>query len=55
MKKLFSIMTNLQTHYHFKMDSPKLDQYAGGTCLIHDAKHYKENQLQNMLLPSRIS
>ena len=26
MKKFFSIMSNLQTHYHFKLDFPKVDQ-----------------------------
>ena len=25
MKKLFSIMSNLQTHYHFKLDFQKVD------------------------------
>ena len=39
MKKLFSIMTNLSTHYHFKLDFQKMDQHAGGTWLIHGTKH----------------
>ena len=26
MKKLFSIMSNLQTHYHFKLNFHKVDQ-----------------------------
>ena len=29
MKKLFSIMSNLQTHYQFKLDFQKLDQNTG--------------------------
>ena len=35
MKKLFSIMSNLQTHYHFKQDFQKVNQQAGGRWLIH--------------------
>ena len=35
MKKLFSIMSNLQTNYHFKLDFPKMDQHTGGKWLIH--------------------
>ena len=27
-KKLFSIMSNLQTHYHFKLDFHKVDQHT---------------------------
>ena len=34
MKKLFSIMSNLQTHYHFKLDFQKVDQHTGGKWLI---------------------
>ena len=30
MKKLFSIMSNLQTHYHFKLDFQKVDHHTGG-------------------------
>ena len=29
MKKLFSIMSNLQTHYRFKLDFQKVDQHTG--------------------------
>ena len=28
MKKLFSIMSNLQTHYHFKLGFQKVDQHT---------------------------
>ena len=57
MKKLFSIMSNLQTHYHFKLHSPKVDQHTctGGKWLIHGIKHRKDNQLQNLELPCRLS
>ena len=55
MKRLFSIMSRLQTHYHFKLDFQKVDQHTGGKWLIHDGiKHHKENQLQSLELPCRI-
>ena len=31
MKKLFAIVSNLQTHYHFKLDFQKVDQHTRGT------------------------
>ena len=34
MGKLFSIMSNLQTHYNFKIDSQKVDQHSKGKRLI---------------------
>ena len=30
MKKLFSVVSNLQTHYHFKLDFQKVDQHEEG-------------------------
>ena len=54
MKKLFSIMPNLQTHYHFKLYFQKLDQHTGSKWLIwliHDTKHPKDNQLQSLERP----
>ena len=39
----------------FKIDSQKLDQHAGGNWLIHDTKRRKDNQLQSLKLPCRIS
>ena len=39
MKRLFSIMSNLQTHYHLKRDFQKVDQHTGGKGLIHGTKH----------------
>ena len=49
-KKLFFFMSNLQTYYHFK-----LDQHKGGKWLIHGTKRRKDNQLQSLELPCRIS
>ena len=46
MKKLFSILSNLQTYYHFKIDFQNVDQYTGGKWLIHVTQHRKDNQLQ---------
>ena len=35
MKMLFSIMSNLQTHYHFKLHFQKVYQHTEGKRLIH--------------------
>ena len=45
MKNMLSIMSNLQIHYHFKLDIQKVDQHRGGKWLIHNTKHGKENKL----------
>ena len=42
-------MSNLKTYYHFKLNFQKVDQNTGGT------KRRKENQLQSLELPCRIS
>ena len=42
-KKLFSIMSNLRNHYHFKLDFQEVDQHTGGKWEIHGTKHRKEN------------
>ena len=55
MKTLFSIVSHLQTHYHFKLDFQKVDQYTGGMYLIHDTKYRKGNQFLSLELPYRIS
>ena len=34
MKKLFSIMSSLQTDYHCKLDLQKVEQQIGGKCSI---------------------
>ena len=48
-------MSNLQTYYHCKPDVQKVDQHTGGKWLIHDTKRGKDNQLQSLELPCRIS
>ena len=54
-QKLFSLMSNLQTYYHFKLDFQKVDQHTGGKWLIHGTKRRKDNQLRSLELPCRIS
>ena len=39
----------------FKTDFQKVDQHAGGKWLIHDTKRRKDNQLQSLKHPCRIS
>ena len=39
----------------FRIDFQKLEQHAGGKWLIHDTKRRKDNQLQSLKLPCRIS
>ena len=51
MKKLFSIMSNLQTPYHFQLNFEKVDQYTGGKVFIHGTKHGKDNQFPSLELP----
>ena len=43
MKMWFSIMSNLQTHYHFKFDLQKVDQHTRGKWFIQSTKHHKDN------------
>ena len=54
-QKLFSLMSNLQTYYHFEPDFQKVDQHTGGKWLIHGTKGRKDNQLQSLELRSRIN
>ena len=54
-QKLFSLMSNLQTYYHFKLDLQKVNQHTGGKWLIHCTKRRKDNQLEGLDLPCRIS
>ena len=49
-EKIFSIMSNLQTHYRFQLDFQKVVQYTGGKWLIHGTKHIKYNLLQSLEL-----
>ena len=51
----FSLMSNLQTYYHVKLDFQKVDQHTGGKWLIHGTKRHRDNQLQSLQLPCRIS
>ena len=39
----------------YKTDLQKVDQHAGGKWLIHDTKIRKDNQLQSLKLPCKIS
>ena len=48
-------MSKLQTYYRFKLDFQKVDQHTAGKWLIHGTKRHKDNQLQSLELPSRIS
>ena len=48
-------MSNLQSHYHFKLDFQKVDQHTEGAWLIHGTKHRKDNQLQSLEITCRIS
>ena len=58
MKELFSIMPNLQTHYHFKLDfqNQNVDQHTGGKWLITAPKTTRTisckdwNSLENILV-----
>ena len=38
-KVLLSIISSLQTYYHFKLDLQKVDQHTWGKWLLHGAKH----------------
>ena len=51
---ILSIMSNLQLNC-LKIDFQKVDQHAVGKWLIHDTKRRKDNQLQSLKLPCRIS
>ena len=48
-------MSNLQPNCCLKFDFQKVDQHAGGKWLIQDTKRRKDNQLQSLKLPGRIS
>ena len=47
--------SNLQPNWCFKIDFQKVDQHVGGMWLIHDPKRRKDNKLQSLKLPCRIS
>ena len=48
-------MWNLQPNCCSKVDFQKVDQLTGGEWLIHDTKRHKDNQLQSLKNPCRIS
>ena len=52
---IISIISNLQPNCCLKVDFQKVDQHAGGKWLIHYTKRRKDNQLQSLKLPCRIS
>ena len=54
-KDSLSIMSTLQHNCCLEFDFQKMDQHAGGKWLIHDTKRRKDNQLQSLKLPCRIS
>ena len=48
-------MSNWQAYYHFKLDVQKVDQHTRGKWLIHGTKRHKDNQLQSLELPYKLS
>ena len=52
---ILSSMSNLQPNWCLKIDFQKVDQHAGGDWLNHATKRRKDNQLQSLKLPFRIS
>ena len=48
-------MSNPHPNSCLKFDFQKVDQHAGGKWLTHDTKRRKDNQLQSLKLPCRIS
>ena len=49
------VKSTAQLFFFLKIDFQKVDQHAGGKWLIHDTKRCKDNQLQSLKLPCRIS
>ena len=48
-------MSNWQTYYQFKPDFQKVDQHTVGKWFIYGTKRRKDNQLQSLEIPCRIS
>ena len=44
-----------QTNYGLKLDFQKVDQHTGGKWVIHATEHRKDNQLQSLQHPCRVS
>ena len=53
-KLLFSIVSNLQTHYHIKLDLKKSGRTYRRQVVNHGTRLRKDNQLQSMELPYTI-
>ena len=51
MKNVYSIMSNLPINSHLKLISKKWTSIQEAMRLIHDTKHSKDSQLQNLKLP----
>ena len=47
---MFSLISNLQTYYHFKLDFQKVDQQTGRKWSIHATKRREDNQLYKAIL-----
>ena len=54
-KKDIQYVKPIQPNCCLKFDFQKVDQHAAGKWLIHDTKRRKDNQLQSLKLPCRIS
>ena len=54
-QKMFSLMSNLQTFHHYKLDFQNVDQHTGGNWFIHGTKRHNDHQLQSLELPCKIS
>ena len=55
-KQCFPLCQTYKTYYHFKLDLKKVDQHTPrGKWLIHGTKRRKDNQLQSLELPCRVS
>ena len=54
-ENILSSMSNLQPNWCLKIDFQKVGQHTGGKWLIHDTKRRKDNHLQSLKLPCRIS
>ena len=55
MKQMFSIMSNFQIHYNFKLDFQNVDQHSEAKWLIHGTKRRKDGQWQSLEIPCKIS
>ena len=54
-KTVVFLYATLKNYYQFELDFHKVDQHTGGKWLIHGTKRHKDNQLQSLDLPCRIS